>query len=256
MRGNDKGKRGKVTRVLDERDAVVVEGVNLVKRHLQARRRSAAAASSRSRRRSRSRKVMPVDPTTGKPTRVSLQDRRATRRFASPRAARRSSEAKKMSDGQQSTSRACATRYEKEIVPGADEALRLQEPDAGAAPPEDRGQHGPRRGRARTRSSSTPPSTELTRHHRSEAGRHARQEGDRDLQAARGHADRRDGHAAPRAHVGVPRPPGHARPAARARLPRRQPARPSTAPATTRSACASRSSSPRSTSTRSRRSRA
>ena len=43
----------------------------------------------------------------------------------------------------------------------------------------------------RTRRSSTPPSTEHARHHRSEAGRHARQEGDRDLQAARGHAHRR-----------------------------------------------------------------
>ena len=34
-RGNDKGKRGKVTRVLRERSAVVVEGVNRVKRHLK-----------------------------------------------------------------------------------------------------------------------------------------------------------------------------------------------------------------------------
>ena len=44
---------------------------------------------------------------------------------------------------------------------------------------------------------------------------------DRDLQAARGHADRRQGHAAPRAHVRVPRPADHHRAAARARLPRR-----------------------------------
>ena len=36
---------------------------------------------------------------------------------------------------------------------------------------------------------------ELTRDHRPEAGGHPRQEVDRDLQAARGHADRRDGHA-------------------------------------------------------------
>ena len=34
--GNDKGKRGKVTRVLKERGAVLIEGVNQVKRHLKA----------------------------------------------------------------------------------------------------------------------------------------------------------------------------------------------------------------------------
>jgi large subunit ribosomal protein L24 len=54
VRGNDKGKRGKVTKVLHDRGAVIVEGVNQVKRHLRATR-SAAAASSRSRHRSRSR---------------------------------------------------------------------------------------------------------------------------------------------------------------------------------------------------------
>jgi large subunit ribosomal protein L24 len=36
IRGNHKGKRGKITRVLPERSAVVVEGVNVVKRHVRA----------------------------------------------------------------------------------------------------------------------------------------------------------------------------------------------------------------------------
>jgi large subunit ribosomal protein L24 len=35
IRGNHKGKRGKVTRVLVERQAVVVEGVNVQKRHVK-----------------------------------------------------------------------------------------------------------------------------------------------------------------------------------------------------------------------------
>jgi large subunit ribosomal protein L24 len=35
IRGNYKGKRGKITRVLVERNAVVVEGVNVVKRHVR-----------------------------------------------------------------------------------------------------------------------------------------------------------------------------------------------------------------------------
>ena len=54
------------------------------------------------------------------------------------------------------------------------------------------------------------------RDHRPEAGRDRAQEVDRDLQAPRGPADRRDGHAAPRADVGVPRPPHQLRAPARA----------------------------------------
>ena len=72
------------------------------------------------------------------------------------------------------------------------------------------------------------------RAHRPEAGRHPRQEGDRDLQAPRGPPHRRDGHAPPRAHVGVPRSPDRVRAPARARLPGVS-RRASTARATTRS---------------------
>ena len=78
---------------------------------------------------------------------------------------------------------------------------------------------------------------ELTRHHRSEAGRHALQEGDRELQAPRRPAHRRDGHAAQRPHVGVPRPPRQRRAPAHARLQAACRARRSTARGTTRSAC-------------------
>ncbi len=72
VRGNHKGKRGKVRRVLPERDAVVVEGVNRKKRHVKSQAGRAGgileveapiAAC----------KVMPIDPKTGKPTRVRYQ---------------------------------------------------------------------------------------------------------------------------------------------------------------------------------------
>jgi len=67
--GNDKGRHGKVTRVLVERDHVVIEGVNRVKRHVKSQPErpggiievEAPIAAC---------KVMPIDPTTGKPTRV------------------------------------------------------------------------------------------------------------------------------------------------------------------------------------------
>lgn len=70
--GEDKGKQGKISRVLPERDAVVVEGVNRVKRHVKSQPEKpggimeidAPIAAS---------KVMPVDPQTGKPTRVKFQ---------------------------------------------------------------------------------------------------------------------------------------------------------------------------------------
>jgi len=67
--GNDKGKRGKVLRVIAERDAVVVEGIRKVKRHVKSQPQRPGGiieieapihASN----------VMPIDPQTGKATRV------------------------------------------------------------------------------------------------------------------------------------------------------------------------------------------
>jgi large subunit ribosomal protein L24 len=69
--GRDRGKRGRVLRVLPEKGRVVVEGVNLVKRHTKANpqkqvkggiiEREAAIHASN---------VMLVDPESSKPTRV------------------------------------------------------------------------------------------------------------------------------------------------------------------------------------------
>jgi large subunit ribosomal protein L24 len=72
IRGEDKGKRGKVSKILDDRGLVVVEGVNSVKRHIkQTAQRpggilevEAPIALS---------KVMLVDPTGGKPSRIKYK---------------------------------------------------------------------------------------------------------------------------------------------------------------------------------------
>jgi large subunit ribosomal protein L24 len=70
--GNDKGKQGRVTKVLVERDAVVVEGVNLVKRHLKATpQRPGGILEIEAP--LKASKVMPVDPDTGKATRVNYK---------------------------------------------------------------------------------------------------------------------------------------------------------------------------------------
>lgn len=72
IRGNDKGKRGKIARLLKDKNKVVVEGINTVKRHLKATPQrgggilqvEAALPVSH---------VMPVDPESGKPTRVRVK---------------------------------------------------------------------------------------------------------------------------------------------------------------------------------------
>jgi large subunit ribosomal protein L24 len=72
IRGDDKGKRGKVSRVMPDRGLVVVEGVNRVKRHVKATPQrpggilevEAPLAAS---------KVMLIDPEGGKPTRVKVK---------------------------------------------------------------------------------------------------------------------------------------------------------------------------------------
>lgn len=72
--GNNKGKTGKVSRVLLDRDRVVIEGVNMIKRHMKATPQTPGGileveapvhASN----------VMLADPESGKPTRVRYEVR-------------------------------------------------------------------------------------------------------------------------------------------------------------------------------------
>ncbi|MEO8183281.1 MAG: 50S ribosomal protein L24 [Deltaproteobacteria bacterium] len=78
--GNDKGKQGRVKRVLVESGKVLVEGVNLVKRHVKATAQRAGGILEVEAPIQAS-KVMPIDPETGKATRVrvKLQDGKKVR---------------------------------------------------------------------------------------------------------------------------------------------------------------------------------
>lgn len=67
--GDDKGKQGKVSRVIPERDMVVVEGINMVRKHRAATPQRPGGILQVEAPLQAS-KVMPVDPETGKPTRV------------------------------------------------------------------------------------------------------------------------------------------------------------------------------------------
>jgi len=78
IRGNDKSKRGKVTRVLWDRDMVVVEGVNQVKRHVRsAPERPGGIVEMEAP--IHASKVMLVDPETGKRTRVRFQEQEGSK---------------------------------------------------------------------------------------------------------------------------------------------------------------------------------
>jgi large subunit ribosomal protein L24 len=68
--GKDKGKTGKIARLLIDDEKVVVEGINLVKRHMKPTPRNPQGGILEREQPIYACKVMPVDPKTGKGTRV------------------------------------------------------------------------------------------------------------------------------------------------------------------------------------------
>ena len=71
--GKDKGKQGKVARILADDDKVVVEGINLIKRHTKPTPRNPQGGIVEREQAIFSSKVMPVDPKTGKGTRIRFK---------------------------------------------------------------------------------------------------------------------------------------------------------------------------------------
>ena len=68
--GKDKGKKGKVMRFDGEQNRVLVEGINLVKRHMRPNPRMQQGGILEREQPINASKVMLVDPKTGKGTRV------------------------------------------------------------------------------------------------------------------------------------------------------------------------------------------
>jgi large subunit ribosomal protein L24 len=68
--GDDKGKRGKVLRAAPQRQKVVVEGINVVKRHRKARQQGEESAIISFPAAIAVSKVMLIDPKSDTPTRV------------------------------------------------------------------------------------------------------------------------------------------------------------------------------------------
>lgn len=71
--GKDKGKKGKITKIIADEDKVVVEGVNTVTRHTRPTPRNQQGGKITKDAPIHACKVMPVDPETGKPTRVKIR---------------------------------------------------------------------------------------------------------------------------------------------------------------------------------------
>ena len=71
--GKDKGKTGTVLRVIPEEDKVVVQGINMVTKHQRPTQRAPEGKRFQKEAPLHASKVMPVDPTTNKPTRVKTK---------------------------------------------------------------------------------------------------------------------------------------------------------------------------------------
>ena len=68
--GRDKGKKGKVLAVSPKEGKVIVEGCNIVSKHVKPRRMGQPGGIVKAESAIYACKVMPVDPESGKPTRV------------------------------------------------------------------------------------------------------------------------------------------------------------------------------------------
>ena len=68
--GKDRGKQGRITKLIKDDDKVVVEGINTVTKHQKPNARNQQGGKVTKEAPLHASKVMPVDPSTNKPTRV------------------------------------------------------------------------------------------------------------------------------------------------------------------------------------------
>jgi len=73
--GADRGKVGRVLRVLADKDRVVIEGINRVWKHVRPSQRHPQGGRIQKDAAIHISNVMPLDPTTGKGTRVKFEAR-------------------------------------------------------------------------------------------------------------------------------------------------------------------------------------
>ena len=71
--GNARGKQGKILKVFPERGRVIVEGVNIIKRHTRPNQRNPQGGIVQREAPIHISNVMLVDPKTNEPTRVGMK---------------------------------------------------------------------------------------------------------------------------------------------------------------------------------------
>jgi|SRR5699024_9920592 len=75
LTGKDKGKEGKILVVYPKRDRVLVEGVNIVKKHQKPSQDNPQGGILDQEAPIHVSNVLPIDPKTGEPTRVGYEER-------------------------------------------------------------------------------------------------------------------------------------------------------------------------------------
>ena len=73
MRGDDKGREGKVIRVLTKKSKVVIDGINIVKKHRKARTAEEQSGIIEMEAPIHVSNVMLIDPKSGEPTRIKMR---------------------------------------------------------------------------------------------------------------------------------------------------------------------------------------
>jgi len=82
--GNDKGKKGKVLEILRDKDRVVIEGVNMITKHVKPSADNPEGGIQKTEAGIHISNVKLVDPSTGEPTKVGrkLNDEGKLQRFS------------------------------------------------------------------------------------------------------------------------------------------------------------------------------
>src|SRR5690625_4947833 len=75
LKGKDKGKEGRVLAVFQKKDRVLVEGVNIVKKHQKPSQDNHQGGILDQEAAIHVSNVLPIEPKTGEPTRVGYEER-------------------------------------------------------------------------------------------------------------------------------------------------------------------------------------
>ncbi|MBU5594665.1 50S ribosomal protein L24 [Amphibacillus sp. MSJ-3] len=75
LSGKDKGKQGVILAVFPKKDRVLVEGVNMVKKHQKPSQDNPQGGIQEQEAPIHVSNVLPIDPKTGEPTRVGYEER-------------------------------------------------------------------------------------------------------------------------------------------------------------------------------------